>query len=323
MDALEKLRGVIEEGRAIRELGDGIYSVLADEPHAHLYDRRAAVYDLVVGTRIYNRLLWGSSPRVYAEFARRAFSSQQSGMILDAPCGSMLFSLPAYLECERHIVAFDQSLAMLRRARERLSRAKGFVPENVLLLQADLGDLPFKAHAFQTVLCMNVLHLFEDAASLLPKLDALLADGGSLCLTSLVKSGRFVGDRYLDLLHASGEFVRPRGGEELRLLLNRTLRGGVSYRVKEIWLTRRRLTPPKKVCAKKKSAPKNKSGGALAAPPLEVARQHECWQATSWMTILQFAPLANILGAAGPYSSRRPAAHGTRHASRSGARRRL
>jgi ubiquinone/menaquinone biosynthesis C-methylase UbiE len=227
-DALEKLRGVVEEGRAVRALDEGIYSVLPDESHAHLYDRRAAVYDLLVGTRLYNRVLWGDTPRGYGEFARRAFASGAGGAVLDAACGSMLFSAPAYLDCGRQIIAFDQSLAMLRRARARLSRMKGYVPENVLLLQGDLGDLPFRPGSFQTVLCMNVLHQFEDAASLLPKLEALVGAGGSLFLTSLVRTGRLVGDVYLGLLHASGEFVRPRGGEELEGLLRQALRRGVS-----------------------------------------------------------------------------------------------
>jgi ubiquinone/menaquinone biosynthesis C-methylase UbiE len=228
---LEKLKGIVEEGRAVRVVEEGIHSVLADEPGAHLYDRRAAVYDLLVGTGVYNRALWGASRRGYTEFALSAFASAEGGVILDAACGSLLFSAPAYAECGREVVAFDQSVSMLRRARARLSRMKGYVPENVLLLQGDLGDLPFRPGSFQTVLCMNVLHQFGDAASLLPGLEALLGDGGKLFLTSLVTTGRFVGDAYLGLLHKSGEFVRPRGEGELEELLRQALRREVSCRL--------------------------------------------------------------------------------------------
>src|SRR5687768_7865154 len=104
-DALEKLRGFVEAGRAPREVEDGIYSVLPGGTHAaHLYDRRAAVYDLLVGTRLYNRVLWGDTPRYYEGFAWRAFASGAGGAVLDAACGSMLFSAPAYPDGGRPVV---------------------------------------------------------------------------------------------------------------------------------------------------------------------------------------------------------------------------
>ena len=106
------------------------------------------------------------------------------------------------------------------------------MPEHVLLLQADLSDLPFRPNRFQIVLCMNVLHQFEDAAALIPNLKRLLADDGHLFLTSLVANNRFVGDRYLNALHATGEFVRPRSSLELREILDEALSQQVSYRTK-------------------------------------------------------------------------------------------
>jgi SAM-dependent methyltransferase len=232
MDKLNELKDVVTENRAVRLIEDGIYSVLPDTSPGHHYDRRAAIYDLVVSTRLYNFVMWGSSPLDYSAFARQAIASCFDGRILDAACGSMLFTAPIYLECKRQIIAFDQSLAMLRRARKRLMDLSGSVPEHILLLQADLGDLPFRPAGFRTVLCMNVLHHFEDAAALLPNLKALLTSDGHLYLTSLVSNNRFVGDRYLNSLHAAGEFVRPRGSLELKEMLEGSLSQEVSYRVK-------------------------------------------------------------------------------------------
>jgi ubiquinone/menaquinone biosynthesis C-methylase UbiE len=232
MDALDQLREVLAEGRTARLVGDGVYSVLSNVSREHHYDRRATVYDLVVGTRLYNSVMWGSSPLDYVAFARQAVASRADGTLLDAACGSMLFTAPAYLECQRTIIAFDQSLAMLRRARKRLLDLSEFVPEHIILLQADLSDLPFRFNSFHTVLCMNVLHHFEHAADLLPNLKRLLTDDGHLYLTSLVSNNRFIGDRYLDSLYAAGEFVRPRSDLELREMLGRSLSQEVSYRVK-------------------------------------------------------------------------------------------
>jgi SAM-dependent methyltransferase len=230
MSSPDQLKEVIAEGRTIRLAEEGIYSVLPEAAHEHLYDRRAAVYDFVVGTRLYNRVMWGTSPLDYTAFARRAVTSQPSGRFLDAGCGSMLFTARAHLEGGRQIVAFDQSLRMLRRARARLIELGGSVPARVLLLQADLSDLPFRPGTFQTVLCMNVLHQFADAATLIPQLKTLLDDKGQLYLTSLVSNRRFVGDRYLDILYQAGEFVRPRSSAEFKKLLDESLGRELTYR---------------------------------------------------------------------------------------------
>jgi SAM-dependent methyltransferase len=232
MDIPNELKETLEANRAVRLVEDGIYSALPAASGKHHYDRRANIYDLVVRTRLYNFVMWGSSPLDYSAFARQAIDSCVDGTFLDAACGSMLFTAPAYLECKRQIIAFDQSLAMLRRARKRLVNLSGSVPEHILLLQADLSDLPFRPASFHTVLCMNVLHHFEDALSLLPNLKKLLTEDGHLYLTSLVSNHRFIGDRYLNALHTTGEFIRPRSNPELKSILNSSLSQEVSYRVK-------------------------------------------------------------------------------------------
>ncbi|MDT4954028.1 MAG: hypothetical protein QOJ02_2166 [Acidobacteriota bacterium] len=232
MDALNKFKEALAEDRAVRLIEDGIYSVLPDASREHHYDKRATAYDLVVSTRLYNAVMWGNSPLDYAAFAQSAVTSCVDGKFLDAGCGSMLFTARSYLESHREIIAFDQSLAMLRRARKRLINLSGSVPENILLLQADLNDLPFRRDVFRTALCLNVLHQFEDAATLIPNLKSLLTDNGHLYLTSLVSNNRFIGDRFLNALHATGEFVRPRSKLELKEMLDRSLSQKVSYRIK-------------------------------------------------------------------------------------------
>ena len=232
MDALNELREVMAGNRSVRLIEQDIYSVLPDASRMHHYDRRAIIYDLVVGTRLYNVVMWGSSPLDYIAFARQALASCSDGRFLDAGCGSLLFTGPIYLESNRPIIAFDQSLAMLRPARRRLINLSGSVPEHIRLLQADLNDLPFRPDSFLTVLCLNVLHQFENAAALISNLTKLLTLNGHLFLTSLVSNNRLVGDQYLNALHAMGEFVHPRSRLELKEMLDRTLSQDVSYRVK-------------------------------------------------------------------------------------------
>ena len=232
MNHSEELKEVVADGCIIRLVEDDIYSALPDAPHKHLYDRRAAAYDSVVSTWLYNRLMWGTSPLDYVAFAREAVASHPAGRLLDAGCGSMLFTAQVYLASDRQVIAFDQSLRMLKRARARLIELAGSVPERLVLLQADLSNLVFRPERFHTILCMNVLHQFAGAAELIPKLRALLFNGGQLHLTSLVSNGRYIGDRWLGTLYKTGEFVRPRSGMELNKLLDDSLGEEVSYRMK-------------------------------------------------------------------------------------------
>jgi hypothetical protein len=62
----------------------------------------------------------------------------------------------------------------------------------ILLLQADLSTLVFRPKQFRTILCMNVLHQYTDAAAPIQKLQTLLDDAGQLYLTSLVSTGRYM-----------------------------------------------------------------------------------------------------------------------------------
>lgn len=232
MNPPEQLKAIVSEERTLRLVEDGIHSVLEDAPHDHLYDRRATVYDLVVSTRLYNRLMWGTLPSDYIMFARRALESQADGIHLDAGCGSLLFTALDYVESKRQIIAFDQSLEMLRRARKRLLKLSGSTPSHIFLLQADLSDLPFRSQSFSTILCLNVLHHFAHATELIRNLKELLAGDGHLYLTSLVTNSRAVGDSYLKALYKAGDFVRPRSSEDLEKLFGESMNQKPDYRTK-------------------------------------------------------------------------------------------
>lgn len=211
-------QSLLESGCEVREVDDRIYSVMPGGSEALYDDGRAWVYDLLVGSRLYNRLIWAARRDGYAEFAAAAVKSSENGPLLDAACGSMLFSVDAHRASSRLTVACDQSIEMLRRARRRLMQ-RGAFPEHVILLQADVTSLPFKASAFETVLCMNVLHHIEAGDGLITGLKRLLAPGGKLFLTSLVRADRGVGDGYMNLLHRRGEFATPRSPADIERML--------------------------------------------------------------------------------------------------------
>lgn len=208
MDA--DLSGIIDATRTLREVEAGIFSVLPTSVEGQRYDGRAAAYDRMIGNRLYNRILWGTSPESYRRFAEEAVTSGDGGWLLDAGCGTMVFTAEAYaLVPGRPVVAVDLSLDMLRMAKKRLREATRGGEHRVILLQADLLDLPFAPGKFETVLSMGMLHLFEDSAPLLDALGGCLRPGGNLFLSALVESGR-LGDRYLRFLHRAGEVATPR-----------------------------------------------------------------------------------------------------------------
>lgn len=230
-DAAKWIGDVMADGRPLRHLDERLFSVLPEGTAGHGYDRRARAYDRMIGSRLYNRVAWGSSPAHYRRFARRAVGSAPGGWLLDAGCGTMLLTADAYLAApSRPVVVMDQSLGMLRRARERVLGGGKRLPPHVVFLQADLLDLPFRPGAFRTVMSMGMLHLFADAGPLAARLESLLLPDGGLYLTSLVENGR-LGDRYLRLLHRQGEVAAPRTAAALKLELRASIRRPLSYSV--------------------------------------------------------------------------------------------
>jgi SAM-dependent methyltransferase len=219
------------QNRPIREVEPGLYSVLPVNYPGQPYDNRALAYDWVIGSRVYNHVFWGTSPKEYRALATQAFASGDSGWLLDAGCGTLLFTAEAYAaNPNRRVIALDMSIGMLRRAKSRLADLMGRSPDHITFLQADLLDLPFRTHSFETVVSMDMLHLFDPMESLVGPLHRSLQQGGRIFLSSLVQNARF-GDRYMRLLYRAGELARPRNAEELERMLRQSLGEPMDYRV--------------------------------------------------------------------------------------------
>jgi SAM-dependent methyltransferase len=230
MEMNDVLAEVIQDESRLRLVDEDIYSVLPAGAGTQIYDRRGAAYDWLLSRRAYNRFVWGASPDDYAAFARKSIDSIFNGPHLDAGCGTLLFTAETYLQSDRPIIALDLSLGMLRQARRRIIELAGQVPENVVFLQGDLLDLPFRPSSFASILSMGMIHLFGDGHSVIEKLAATLEEEGELYLTSLVAHNR-IGDRYLRLLHRAGEVGAARTAEEFQSLLSITSVRPLTYTV--------------------------------------------------------------------------------------------
>ncbi len=210
----EKLSEVILESLRLRLVEPHMYSLYPPGEETTPYDKFGGMYDLVACNPLYNRLVWGYSTSEYHSLCRDALGSSQAGWVLDAGCGSLAFTARAYAShSERPIVFLDQSIRMLRSAKRRLVELKGEVPANVVFLHGDVLDLPFKPKSFRTVVSLNVLHVLEDAQGAIKGLKEVLADGGTISLTTLIEANRLA-DAYLRMLGKMGAVV-PRNTDQL------------------------------------------------------------------------------------------------------------
>ena len=216
------LRGTLRPGVVARQVKAGIWSVLPATVESQPYDRRAALYDLLIGNRLYNRLAWGTSPDSYARFAATAIEAGD-GFMLDAGCGSLVSTAELHARSNRPTILCDLSVGMLAAARDRLVRIAGRVPDHLLLLQADIFDLPFRDGAFGSVLCPGMLHLFEDVETVAGEL-ARVAKGDCQIFMSSLVTDRKIGSQYLGLLHRTGEVAPPRTAANVQ---SRLLKAGL------------------------------------------------------------------------------------------------
>lgn len=180
------------------------------------YDRKAAIYDAIVGRSIYHRVFWGTSAQSFARFGRAALGAAKDGPFAEIGCGSLLFTAPMYRESKgRPVALLDRSWQMLRRGRGRLGATQAPPHPGITLLHADAGAIPLRPGVFSAVLSLNLLHVPCDRTAILAECARCLLPGqGRLFVTSLVRAGRW-SDGWLGILHRAGELAAPLTLDEL------------------------------------------------------------------------------------------------------------
>lgn len=194
---------VVESTQALERIDGSLWSALAPSERAAEYDRIAAVYDMVVGNTVYNRLVWGNWARHYSKAAERFLADAPGGMLLDCGCGSLVFTAGVYRQSVAldRLVLMDRSLGMLRRGAKRAAHGT--------FLQADALAMPFVREAFTGVMSWGMLHVFGTGSPFLGQLKEVSAKGARIAISTLVLANRPLGDRMLRLLHQRGEIALP------------------------------------------------------------------------------------------------------------------
>ena len=218
----ETLSAILSPAARLRQVEPQIYSVLPAGEQTGSYDKMfGTFYDRVACSRLYNRLVWGYCTADYHRQCRRMLDASSHGWVLDAGCGSLAFTAKTYSGYRQGpVVLLDRSIKLLKLAKARLVTAGGRVPENVALLHADALELPFHPNTFAAVICLNLLHVFDDenAGRLLVQLKKASMEGGRIFFTTLVKNSRLA-DKYLQMWANAGELF-PRDATRLLSIVN-------------------------------------------------------------------------------------------------------
>lgn len=116
----------------------------------------------------------------------RALGNEPVGRMLDIGTGTGRMA-ELFAQHAEHVVALDKSLDMLRVARAKLQHLP---PGDIELVQGDFTDLPFSAHAFDTVLLHQVLHFAQAPAKVLAEAARVTRPGGRIAIVDFASHDR-------------------------------------------------------------------------------------------------------------------------------------
>lgn len=186
-----------------RQIDKDIYSALEHMGGA-TYDRKAKGYEWMVSTSLFNKIIWATTPGDYTRFAREAVLHSK-GPLLDIGCGGLSKTYMLYSSTEIKCVLLDRSVEMLKIGRSRLIKMKGYLPDNITLLQADAFQLPFADSSFDTVCSYGTIHLFNNKQDFVDEALRVLKPGGKFSFLSMTNS-KMAGKLFMSVLHRFNEF---------------------------------------------------------------------------------------------------------------------
>lgn len=189
---------------------ENIYTCIKNPGRAP-YDNKARFYEILVQSHLYNKIAWGTTPEVYADFARRSIESCE-GLILDIGCGGLAATSEAYSRIKNPVILMDYSLEMLRIGKKRIMKKTGSIPENIVFLQGDAFNLPFKKGSIENIINFGMLHLFDDKQEYLKRIFMVLKKKGRFFFTSITNDREFSKyfTRFLQKRKELGEVVSSR-----------------------------------------------------------------------------------------------------------------
>jgi ubiquinone/menaquinone biosynthesis C-methylase UbiE len=218
----------------IIEIEDNLMEV--EGLHIGEYDVQAVQYDKLISNSLYNRIMWGNTPKDYSDFCKKGLESSNNGIITDIGCGTLSFTFKSYVEYNRKdLFLCDLSYEMLKIGKNRIQDT-GKDLSNIKLLRSNAIDMPFKENTIETVLNFGLFHIFNNPSELIREIVRILKPKGQLFLTSLC-TDRKLSAKYLNLLHKKGHVAKPLKSIEIKDIIEENgikitefrTKGGMTY----------------------------------------------------------------------------------------------
>lgn len=193
---------LVSEQGAVYPIVDGMVSLIDGSERSYSpqmergYDSAGRLlYDWWVGNPLIMSLVWGIGV-LRTPLTIPSMLDVERGWVIDIPCGTGLYSTPVMRNNQgANFIAIDCSSGMLKKARARY-RKQGI--ENVLLIRADVANLPFVDHAFQGALSLAGFHAFSNPRSAAKEIGRILQAGAPMLTTALCHGVRRISDFTID-----------------------------------------------------------------------------------------------------------------------------
>lgn len=203
---------MINGNNNIRLIDNNIFSSLHNIQGA-AYDNKAKLYEKLVSIKMYNKIIWGTLPKDYTDFAEKVILNLK-GNCIDIGCGGLIQTGSIYGNTKQDFILLDHSVEMLKIARQRLIALCGKVPDNINLLQADAFSLPFESESFDNLVSFGMIHCFENKKAFVSETLRVLKSGSSFNFTTMT-SDRLISKFYMNLLRKKKEFGEPLSSKQI------------------------------------------------------------------------------------------------------------
>jgi len=73
------IQELLKPTQFIEEIEQGIFTTIEGEARVHEYDNKVKQYDYLIGSSLYNRVIWRNKLANYREFCQNALASRSTG----------------------------------------------------------------------------------------------------------------------------------------------------------------------------------------------------------------------------------------------------